>query len=655
MKWSFLQGEPLVIGLTNGNPEGVVMSEYSDTPEAFTSLDTIKGNTGRLGMWIYDVGDSYSADQVCQDWYTRNLALNTERQAGFERLPQCPCSEWFLWGNWRWSHYRAGYDVICFRMTVGRSRSVAPYGKECCYSVDWSDWSTFGQYLSDAPHAGSATAFNPAFWSLRSDYQLEDRQAHDICCYNTTNSDYCRMYYELRPIGECTTRIPFRFSFTWGDPHIKTLDGGEYTFNGYGEYILITMTTASVSFTVQGRTGLAETESGTVTNATVFTAFGAEENGVKVFVGLDPTTNTTMIIYASEVPDTGREKDLTNRFKHEGANFMEENEAYLLTNSNDSLIVTFDISGIQLTISVGYKSLDISVTMPVEFEGQTRGLLGNFNGVKGDDFVLPDGTTLASDLSDRQIYEMFGPAWAVTESNTVLRYPPREGPADYAHPEFTPIFLDEQPADVRQAAENLCGATNLACVYDYVATGSAAFATSTQNTANKADRQETISMKDVCAEFEGLDCDHGCTLDDNERGVCFCNASYTLAPDLQSCLDCPPGTWGEGCSQVCACGIGATGCDAVTGCQCMPGWTGERCEEDINECDTESAQLECQSRNAQCLNFRGGYRCQCQPGYQENQDGSCEGDGDDNDDDDDGEDDDDDDNDDDDDDDGVLV
>ena len=47
--------------------------------------------------------------------------------------------------------------------------------------------------------------------------------------------------------------------------------------------------------------------------------------------------------------------------------------------------------------------------MPVEFKTLTRGLLGNFNGVKDDDFVLPDGTTLSSNLTDRQIYEDFGP------------------------------------------------------------------------------------------------------------------------------------------------------------------------------------------------------------------------------------------------------
>ena len=62
-----------------------------------------------------------------------------------------------------------------------------------------------------------------------------------------------------------------------------------------------------------------------------------------------------------------------------------------------------------MTISIGYKALDISISMPLDYRGMTRGLLGNFNGVTGDDFVLPDGTTLASDLTDRQIYEDFGP------------------------------------------------------------------------------------------------------------------------------------------------------------------------------------------------------------------------------------------------------
>ena len=53
---------------------------------------------------------------------------------------------------------------------------------------------------------------------------------------------------------------------------------------------MIAINTQALNFTLQGRTDLAETESGTLTNATVFTAFGAEENGMQVFVQLDPNT-----------------------------------------------------------------------------------------------------------------------------------------------------------------------------------------------------------------------------------------------------------------------------------------------------------------------------------------------------------------------------
>ena len=63
---------------------------------------------------------------------------------------------------------------------------------------------------------------------------------------------------------------------------------------------------------------------------------------------------------------------------------------------------------ISLTITIGMKSLDISVAMPLTYQNQTRGLLGNFNGIQGDDFVLPSGTVLGSNLTEREIFEMFG-------------------------------------------------------------------------------------------------------------------------------------------------------------------------------------------------------------------------------------------------------
>jgi len=64
----------------------------------------------------------------------------------------------------------------------------------------------------------------------------------------------------------------------WGDPHITTLDGLTYTFNGVGEYVLLrSMGEERVEF--QGRTAVVPQS-----NATVFSAFAIRNDDVTVQV-----------------------------------------------------------------------------------------------------------------------------------------------------------------------------------------------------------------------------------------------------------------------------------------------------------------------------------------------------------------------------------
>ena len=66
-------------------------------------------------------------------------------------------------------------------------------------------------------------------------------------------------------------------AFSYGDPHIKTVDGLEYTFNGLGEYWLVK---ADGYFHLQGRTKRAiNVNTNTESNATVFSAFAAQDLG----------------------------------------------------------------------------------------------------------------------------------------------------------------------------------------------------------------------------------------------------------------------------------------------------------------------------------------------------------------------------------------
>ena len=67
-------------------------------------------------------------------------------------------------------------------------------------------------------------------------------------------------------------------AWAWGDPHITTLDGRTYTFNGWGEYVLLEhLTNSTIGFTLQGRTSpVNESISNSATQFSAF-AFGVPE------------------------------------------------------------------------------------------------------------------------------------------------------------------------------------------------------------------------------------------------------------------------------------------------------------------------------------------------------------------------------------------
>ena len=66
----------------------------------------------------------------------------------------------------------------------------------------------------------------------------------------------------------------------FGDPHMITLDGVEYTFNGYGEYEILKV--AGPDFTLQGRMQPLINDDGSKTRATVYKAFAMKENASDV-------------------------------------------------------------------------------------------------------------------------------------------------------------------------------------------------------------------------------------------------------------------------------------------------------------------------------------------------------------------------------------
>nr|XP_053650559.1 uncharacterized protein LOC128701029 [Cherax quadricarinatus] len=102
-----------------------------------------------------------------------------------------------------------------------------------------------------------------------------------------------------------------------------------------------------------------------------------------------------------------------------------------------------------------------------------------------------------------------------------------------------------------------------------------------------------------------------CAQDANQ---CHQHASCTNTPGGYRC-ECLPGFTGDGfnCKPVCnsSCENGGV-CVAPGQCQCRRGFSGERCQLDVDECAMNLHQCHANSR---CVNLPGWYTCHCLPGY----------------------------------------
>ena len=136
------------------------------------------------------------------------------------------------------------------------------YGNQCCYDKQ-------GNLVVGAPGGGTVDRVSPG--KSKVDHFLEDVLPFLWCCTGLFSN--CRdTYYRFRPSDDGSRympalpgekvyyiahvcKLPFMYKHAlacvFGDPHLITLDLHKYTFNGYGEYMLIE--TVDNSFTLQGR------------------------------------------------------------------------------------------------------------------------------------------------------------------------------------------------------------------------------------------------------------------------------------------------------------------------------------------------------------------------------------------------------------------
>ena len=181
----------------------------------------------------------------------------------------------------------------------------------------------------------------------------------------------------------------------YGDPHIVTLDGYKYTFNGKGEFTLIE--TADNSFTLQARMVEADDANGTSVSATVFSAVVGRQ--------IDSDTVQFEVINGSLIALVNGETVSFDDLEEQDFNNVIINRL-----DTGALSASFS-SGTYIEVREENDIISVLlVGLPRDFQNiQTFGLMGSFNGNTADD-LLPRQSIdpLPLDSSLQEIHEQFG-------------------------------------------------------------------------------------------------------------------------------------------------------------------------------------------------------------------------------------------------------
>lgn len=193
------------------------------------------------------------------------------------------------------------------------------------------------------------------------------------------------------------------------------MDNQNYTFNGIGEYILVT-TPPSLGFSVQTRFQRFNANvTGTIMSAVVVKQqdvgtlqVQAESDQLVTYIAgtrveLEPSDSPVV------VSNTAIFSNLTGGLGDIGdsrAMSMMADQLFLRMDDAGNLVVSTG-EGISISISLENGFLELIATLPDSFQNMTSGLLGVFNDDPDDDFRARDGTVLQLS-TEREIYEQFG-------------------------------------------------------------------------------------------------------------------------------------------------------------------------------------------------------------------------------------------------------
>ena len=428
--------------------------------------------------WLYRTV-TWSATAVklvrsfCEKWEAK-LPQLPEPSTYQSKVPKCPCRVPatgqnrfpLTFNNFQTSSSCNVHKPNTCQDNIGAfhcyRRSFEPSGSgiKCCYNTD-------GVIITN-PELGAgglevqANSGGSILQKIK--HVLFDQLPFWACCklpqiITQTRPESCKLYHQQRPSFDCEN-VPLPVpSGGNGDPHFTTLDGIDYTFNGYGEYVLLRTYNlpSSTSLEIQIRTKSVQSDSED-NQATAIVGFVIkngnyskiqfelfdELNLLEIRLNNHPLEND-VFLNPSTADDDNSEIYQTLMAMSRTIQF--DNNQMSITQTNRTIFKIVYSNNVQLIITIReqYDFLNLVTILPKSYERHCQGLLGNMDGDKTNDFIFQNGQINLSTIeqqSEERLF-IFGESWRVTLETTLFEYTVGENYHTQQNLHYRPIFQEE--------------------------------------------------------------------------------------------------------------------------------------------------------------------------------------------------------------------